>query len=226
LQELYVKVIVQYWKIFPSQQLNAIRRFQAIEADGVWHLYSALHMTTDPQKRAMLFQHIIEEDSHAENFSDVFSDYSEVPFQQQHFERVPLIRGESELWKIISYIHVGEVDATKKFTLLEKNLPNGSLRSTLNKICRDEAGHIHLTAHLAKKFEIDTNKIQMQVRAFRRARFLESLSQLVLRLANQMGLIFLVLGYWIFGGIGFIQARRKLEKRFVEYNNNHLKRFD
>lgn len=225
LEHLYAKVIAKVWSANRNLQNQAVRRFQSIEADGVWHLYQVLRMTKDPKSRARIFQHILEEDSHADLFCEVFQKDSSTAFQPQSFTREDLVSGSNEAGKFLLHVHVGEVSATRRFKALKRFLPEGNLKAALSKIVQDEEGHIELTQRLAQQLNMKEPELNTELRYIRLARLRNSAEQLFLRMTNWLGLAILILGYWCVGFIGSRSARARLQKKFVAFNNNQLKKF-
>ena len=102
------------WAAAPARVGEVIRGFQSTEADGVWHLYQGMRRITDPEERAIVFGHCLEEESHADAFARVYRHYGERVFTPSHFERKPLYPDDAPEWKTLPSVHVGEATATKR----------------------------------------------------------------------------------------------------------------
>ncbi|MDC1173944.1 hypothetical protein OAT67_01000 [Bacteriovoracaceae bacterium] len=83
---LTVKIIWKYRPIFHK----ALRRFQAVEADGVWHLQRSLDQVEDKKTRFKLFLHLLEEESHADSFARMYEKMADEKFVKLLFERRPI----------------------------------------------------------------------------------------------------------------------------------------
>ena len=228
---LYCGVITLLWRFFPTLQLQAVRRFQSIEADGVWHLHQILRRNRDPIDRAAVFQHLLEEESHADLFREVFQNDSNQIFQPILFARtslpLPLEKGTKDpaLSDLFLYVHVGEESATRRFRSLCKTLPEGELSRALQRIVKDEEGHIGLTDRLARKLGVSTTKLRAMILWISIKRFSDQAQQNALRVTNAIGLSLLSLTYLCFGFLGAPSARAALKQRLVRVDNNSLKRF-
>src|SRR5436309_3395231 len=82
-----------------GKMAEAIRGFQATEADGVWHLHRGLGRIADPHKRAILFTHSLEEECHAEEFAHAYRHYGERAFAPANYEREDLYVPSEPAWK-------------------------------------------------------------------------------------------------------------------------------
>jgi hypothetical protein len=229
LEYLYARIVVQVWSMRPDLRLESIRRFQAIESDGTWHLFQVLRMTHATEERAKIFQHILEEDSHADLFHDVFQSEARVPFQPKAFTREDLVVNSSETWKSMLFVHVGEVSATRRFKKLQKALcavkPDDLLGAALGRIARDEEGHISLTEQLARQLQVQKGVLRRELLFIHLNRISNSLTQFTLWLANAAGIALLICGYWLLGIFGMRAARKRLAGNFVLVDNNEVKSF-
>jgi hypothetical protein len=225
MEMVYSRLIARLWRSYPRLQAKAVRRFQSVEADGVWHLFQVLQQTTDPRERAKVFQHVLEEDSHAELFRDVFCSENSECFQPLQSPRSELTPGGFEAWRAFVHVHVGEVSATRRFTALSRALPEGPLSSALKRIVRDEEGHIGLTEELARHLQVEERKVASELLAVRWSRFIGSLRQLALQAMNQITGFLLIVGYWLLGGFAALTLRARMRQPRVLVNNNYMKKF-
>lgn len=225
LLQIQVFFALKIWKKNPKALCSAIRGFQAVEADGVWHLHQLFLRTNQLEEKARIFQHLLEEDSHAEIFAKEVGLLTGTPSGVENFKRHDLTLDGENNWRAIAYLNVGEVDATRKFEVLARQLPESSLKTALEKICRDEAGHAHLTVELARAFSIPDEALREQIQSIRQKRFRDSVSKQLMSVLNSISLLGLALVYWLIGWTGFFSAKEKLKQRSVDYDNNFLKRF-
>ena len=224
LERIKVRLIVSLFWRSRAQMLLSVNSFQATEADGVWHLLRGIDAAEDPKVRATLFEHLIEEESHADEFVRVYRSEGDRAFVPTPFERKDLYPASEPTWKLIAYVHVGEVDATERFSLLRDALPPGELKSALGTIVRDEEGHIDLTHEVLLGLGATEDEIRRVYRSVRMRRAWEHWLRTGKRVVNWVAVALLSMVYFALAPFFFLTARRKLRERFVEYDNNHLKR--
>lgn len=203
---------------------EAVRGFQATEADGVWHLHRGIRRVTDPKQRAILFTHSLEEESHAEEFARVYSAYADRIASPPSYEREDLHPPSSALWKSIAYVHVGEEDATSRFRDLRDALDEGPLRAALARIVADESTHVDLTHDMLLAMGAREGEIRREVLRVRLARLWENWLRAGKRVVDVIATLLLSTAYVTLGVFLTIPARRRLAQRLVEYDNNSLKR--
>lgn len=203
---------------------DAVRGFQATEADGVWHLHRGLQRTTDPRQRAIIFTHSLEEESHAEEFGRVYASYTDRMASPSTYERGDLHPRSAALWKTLAYVHVGEEDATDRFRHLRDVLPEGPLRESLARIVADESTHVDLTHQMLVDMGARESEIRAEVRKVRLSRLWETWLRAGKRVVDIVATLILSVAYVTIGPFLTIPARRRLESRVVEYDNNRLKR--
>lgn len=211
------------WSV-PGRMLEAIRGFQATEADGVWHLHRSYDSLSDPRHRSIVFTHSLEEESHADEFARVYKQSSNYGLSPIRYERRSLYGRDAPAWKSFAYVHVGEVDATDRFKAIRANLDDGPLRTALAKIVDDEEGHIDLTHDILLEMGAKPKEIQREMRRVRMARAWENWLRVGKRMADWVISLQLSIIYYLAGPFMFLFARRKLRNSVVEYDNNHLKR--
>ena len=207
----------------PRRKLEAVRGFQATEADGVWHLHRSYRGLSDPRHRSIVFTHSLEEESHADEFARVYKQASEYGLSPIRYERRSLYDAEAPAWKSFAYVHVGEVDATDRFRSIRENLDEGPLRDALEKIVDDEEGHIDLTHDILLEMGATPPEIRKEIRRVRLARAWENWLRIGKRMADWLISLQLSIIYYLIGPFVFILARRKLRNSVVEFDNNHLK---
>lgn len=210
------------WKV-PSNKAAAIRGFQATEADGVWHLHRAIARIDDPKIRAILFTHSLEEESHAEEFSHTYQLYTSDRIPPATYERKDLTAGNEPIWKVLAYVHVGEEDATARFGYIADGLGDEPLKRSLAKIVDDEAGHVDLTDHLLRSLGAQPGDVRREYRRVRLARFWEDWLRNSKRVVDTVAAVLLSIAYFALAPLATLSARRRLEDRYVEFDNNRVK---
>jgi len=224
LESMKVQFLVRFGWEKETRRLEAVRGFQATEADGVWHLHRSLVKIDDPHHRAIVFTHSLEEESHAEAFTHVYKQSSERAMQPLRYERTSLYSDAEPGWKSFAYVHVGEVDATERFRMIRRALGEGPLNAALEKIVSDEEGHIDLTHDILIEMGATEPEIQREVRRVRVARAWQNWLRIGQRVVDGIASLQLGLVYYVVGPFMFSSARRKLRASIVEYDNNQLKR--
>lgn len=209
----------------PAVVAEAVRGFQATEADGVWHLRRGLRAVQDPKTRAVMFAHCLEEESHADEFAALYPTYAGAPFTARHYEREDLYPDAPDAaWRAMAYVHVGEHDATERFRLLADALPEGPLRASLNRIVEDESGHVHLTDTLLARMGASPSEARGAQRRVRLTRAWAAWMRAGKRVVNAIAVALLSVVYFVTGPFIAGAARRRLQARVVAHDNTRLKR--
>jgi hypothetical protein len=226
IERLKIRLAVSVgWSMAPERVSEVIRGFQATEADGVWHLYQGMRAISDPKERAIIFGHCLEEEAHADAFAGAYRAYGGRVFSATHFERKPIYAADEPVWKTFAFVHVGEVDATQRFKLLEEALPAGALKDCLGTVVSDEEGHIDLTYQMLKRLGASDGAIRSEVRWVRLRRLWERWLRVGKRVVDNLANVTLSLAYYVFGLFLHGAARRRLANGgFVAYDNNTMKR--
>jgi hypothetical protein len=225
IERLKIRLAVSVgWSSAPNRVSEVIRGFQATEADGVWHLYQGMRSISDPKERAIIFGHCLEEEAHADAFTRAYRHYGGRVFSPTHFERKALYAGDEPIWKTFAFVHVGEVDATQTFKLLEQALPAGALKECLGTVVSDEEGHIDLTYNMLKRLGATDGGIRAEVRWVRLRRLWERWLRVGKRVVDNLANVSLSVVYYVFGLFLYAAARRRLSAGFVTYDNNSMKR--
>jgi rubrerythrin len=222
--KLKIKLAVSLGWSIKGKLPEAIRAFQATEADGVWHLHRGLRRLDDPKLKAILFSHSLEEESHAEEFAHTYHHYSDQVMTPASYERKDLYQDYDAPWKIFAYVNVGEQDATDRFRYIRETLKDGQLKQSLQKIVEDEEGHVDLTHKMLLKLGATDSDIKNEVLRVRLTRLWEQWLRTGKRVVDNIATLMLSIAYYLMGPFLFIAARRKLQHRFVEYDNNQIKR--
>lgn len=211
------------WSAAPSRVSEVIRGFQATEADGVWHLYQGMRSISDPKEKAIVFGHCLEEEAHADAFVRAYRHYGGRVFSPTHYERKALYAPNEPIWKTFAFVHVGEVDATQRFKLLEQALPAGALKECLGTVVSDEEGHIDLTYDMLRRMGATDGAIRSEIRRVRLRRLWERWLRVGKRVVDNLANVLLSIVYYAFGVILAGAARRRLAQGFVTYDNNTMK---
>src|SRR5437867_5922175 len=211
------------WRL-NGKMAEAIRGFQATEADGVWHLHRALAGLDDPRQRAILFTHSLEEEAHAEEFTAAYAHYGQRPLAPANFERRELYGADQPTWKTFAFVNVGEDDATQRFRLLRDTVDDGLLKESLGRVVADEEGHVGLTHDLLVRMGATDAEIRSELRRVRLQRLWEGWLRTGRRVIDHLATLLLSLGYLIIGAALYRTARARLSRRFVDYDNNRIKK--
>lgn len=209
---------------FNGKMAEAIRGFQATEADGVWHLHRALNRVDDPRQRAILFTHSLEEESHAEEFAIAYAHYGERPLAPANYERQELYGADEPMWKTFAYVNVGEDDATERFRVLRDTIDEGLLKESLGRVVEDEEGHVGLTHNLLVRMGAQENEIRSELRRVRLQRLWEGWLRSGRRVIDRVATVVLSVVYFLIGSVLHRTARARLSRHFVEYDNNRIKK--
>ncbi len=212
------------WKL-PGAKATAIRGFQATEADGVWHLHRSIARIDDPKIRALLFTHSLEEESHAEEFAYTYQLYTDHKLPPATYEREDLAKAGVPIWKALAYVHVGEEDATERFAYIASSLGDEPLQRSLAKIVEDEEGHVDSTEHLLRDLGAQPNEMKSEYRRVRIVRAWEAWLRNGKRVVDTVATGLLSVAYFVLAPWVFLAARRRMETRYVEYDNNSVKQF-
>jgi hypothetical protein len=207
-----------------GKMAEAIRGFQATEADGVWHLHRALHRLDDPRQRAILFTHGLEEESHAEEFTLAYAHYGQRPLAPANFERRELYSADEPTWKPVAFVNVGEDDATERFRLLRDTIDDGLLKESLGRVVADEEGHVGLTHNLLVRMGATDDEIRSELRRVRLQRLWESWLRSGRRVIDRVATVVLSALYFFIGAALHRTARARLSRDFVDYDNNRIKK--
>lgn len=211
------------WRV-KGKMAEAIRGFQATEADGVWHLQRGMRRMTDPKHRAIMFAHSLEEESHAEEFARVYSQYGERVLTPANYERKDLYGNDAPPWKVFAFVHVGEEDATERFRHIRDMLGDGALKDSIRRVVADEEGHVDLTHQMLVKMGATEPQIRSEVRRVRLSRLWQAWLRVGKRVVDNVATLLLSVAYFTVGALLARSARTRLSRRFVDYDNNRIKR--
>lgn len=211
------------WRL-NGKMAEAIRGFQATEADGVWHLHRTLARLDDPRQRAILFTHGLEEEAHAEEFSLAYAHYGQRPLAPANFERRDLYDTDQPPWKTFAFFNVGEDDATERFRLLRDTVDDGLLKESLTRVVTDEEGHVGLTHDFLVRMGASDTEIRSELRRVRLQRLWEGWLRTGRRVIDRFATLLLSAAYFVIGTALYRTARARLSRRLVDYDNNRIKK--
>jgi hypothetical protein len=214
--------VVLFWNS-NRRRAEAIRGFQATEADGVWHLQRGFQRLEDPRQRAAVFLHMLEEESHADEFAEAYKTYADHPLGPSPYEREDLYDPSAPPWKSFAFVHIGERDATRKFRFLEEALEEGPLKSSLARIVRDESGHVGLTHTMLERLGADSDEVRSELLRVRLVRAWETWLRAGKRIADVIATVLLSTAYFLAGPFFAASARKRLKDRLVAPDNNRIK---
>lgn len=205
-----VRLLVQLrWKLFPRTLLQSIQLFEATEDDSAWQLLRATQFVRKPHLKAELFQQVMEEAFHAQEFRRIYQTLTKDKLLKLKLEKKALYN-EKEIYKIFPYCLVGEQSAAERFHSIGKALDPGPLRSLFQRIVSDEVGHIHKAQELVDILEINNKEMNRLVQEIRWQRMKESWLRSGRQITNSIADLFLSLVFWLFVGFfAFFRLRRK-----------------
>ena len=224
LEALRIWLVVRLVWSSPRRMADAVRGFQATEADGVWHLHRGLRRVTDPKQRAVLFTHSLEEEAHAEAFGYVYRDMAKQVLPPPTYEREDIYAADAPLWRSVAFVHVGEEDATERFRNLYDALPEGDLKRVLVRIVADEDTHVGLTERMLAEMGATPDEVRRAYLQVRLGRLWEMWLRGGKRVVDAVASVILSAAYLVLGVFLTEPSRARLGQRVVEYDNNRLKR--
>ena len=217
-----IRLAVSLGWAMKGKMSEAIRGFQATEADGVWHLHRGLNRLKNAWHRAILFTHSLEEERHAEEFAKAYVHYADHVLQPANYERQDLYGPDEPPWKVFAFVNVGEKDATERFRLIQDALKPGVLKESLSRVIEDEEGHVDLTHNMLVQMGATDREIRREIFKVRATRLWENWLRIGKRVVDNLASLLLSVAYFVAGPFLAVFARRKLAHRLVEYDNNQL----
>lgn len=202
------------WKLFPNRKVQAIFQFSLIEKDSGLQLLQCFHKIEDPEIRADLLQHVLEELFHADLFEELSKDYSSSYINTPVIPREYYLTPDSTRAEIVdfySYAHVGESDVNEDFAVYSKSSLEKKDKKLFARISADESRH-----------EVGTNDILLKLCQgdkflYRKLILKSKLKRLYKQFSAQMkqiGVIplsiILTSLYFLFGPFIFLYCRKRL----------------
>lgn len=200
-----------------------LARFQAVEADGVWHLLRIFERS-NARDRVHIFGHLIEEMSHADQFAQLAKRKSALPVHFPQVERVDLYPPSVPAWKTLAFVHVGEVDATNQFRAIVESLPAGELQKSFSGMMGDESGHVALTESVALSHGATQRQLKLGALSVRMRRLKEAWMRSAQRLGNAFSFLLLSAIYWTVVPVFTLYARSFMKNAHNPKSTDTVKR--
>lgn len=208
------------WKLFPSQKISALQDFSLIEKDSGCQLYWCMSLIKDPQIKADLFQHVLEEFCHADLFEDLGKQYSDnylnTPITSREYSVKPTST-EKEILDFYSYAHVGESEVNNDFLVLGKANVDKKIRNTFTRIGADEDRHVVGTDDILLQL-CNGNKSQHNFLILKSKviRFYKQLTTYSRNFGQYPLGVLLTVVYFVFGPFVFLLVRKRFEMNFYD----------
>ncbi len=199
-------------------RIQTIERFGDTEDDTVWQLFWGIKRIEDKAIRATIFQQILEETYHAEEFYSALKKFGTSRSPQSSYERRSLYTDDEPVWKLILYCHIGEAEAEMRFRHFLKHCNDSLAKKSVGRVLADEVGHVDSAYRLLKDMGVsDTDIKQESRRIFWQRRMDSTIFKLKRIGGGLLGLIFSSL-YFLLGPF----VKRTCQKRLrqpVPLNN-------
>ncbi|MCO5143681.1 MAG: ferritin-like domain-containing protein [Oligoflexia bacterium] len=217
LERLKVNLMTRFaWKKPGPRLAETLVKFEATEEDSSWHLLQGLKQEKDCQKKAKLFQQVLEEFRHAEEFQFLYKEIFAKKLKSLKEERQELFR-KTEVWKLYAFCRIGEESAAKRFAHIIEADCEPRMKRVLKRIVADEEGHIEEADVLLDVLPI--HEVTAELRRIRLKRFKESWMRMGRHLTGIIGKS-LLLGFYF--GIGWAFSKTA-NARFIS-NRKNLKK--
>lgn len=128
------------WRLFPGRKVSALQEFSLVERDSGGQLLCCIPLVMDPQLKAAIFQHVLEEVFHGEIFEDLCLSFSERPLPTPVKPREELI-ASPDLVDFFSYVHVGEQAVNRDFLQYAHAALDKNSRAVFMRAGSDEGQH-------------------------------------------------------------------------------------
>lgn len=132
------------WRLSERRMIAALQEFSLIEKDSGCQLLNAMDHICDPQVKAGLFQHVLEEFHHADLFAGTCLELARAPLETPVITRDSLIdpaAGEETVVDFVSYVHVGESAVNADFEAYSEMPVDARIRAVFRAVRADEANH-------------------------------------------------------------------------------------
>lgn len=201
------------WRLSEQRKIKALQEFSATEFDSGWQSLYAMKYMSSPKDRADLFQHALEEISHAELFDNLCRQYSSAPMNLPVTGRQIIFKEDKDKNRILDflcYMYVGEQSVHEDFNYYTKAKIDSKIRNTFIKIYKDEEGHAESSLEALSAFSNnDKWRLRKYLMLNRVKRAYRQFSMMSSRVGELMLSIMLSLSYLIFG----IFFQKSLKKR-------------
>lgn len=146
------------WRAHPRRKAEALQRFALIEKDSACQILGAVPLISDPEVKAGLFQHVLEEFHHADLFEDTCRKFSSAHLNQPVITRDILVAdtdgkpSDPEALKFFSYVHVGEREVNDDFSHYARAPLDKEITTVFKRVRADEAHHEKDSLELLRRF--------------------------------------------------------------------------
>lgn len=210
---LYVSLYCRlYLRSSKEAQLKLVKQFSDIEDDTVWQLFHSFGKIPTPRLKTIVFQQIVEEVYHAEEFLLTYRKMGGAPVAHGQHARMRLFENQTPVWKLLAYCHIGEAEAEMRFNHIQKNLKKGVFRDSINRVLADEVGHVSLASNMLKNLDADNSTVRSEFIQI----FWQRRKQSVIRLFKSIlgvGLsILLTCVYFALGPFAMSNCKRRLKQ--------------
>jgi len=184
---------------------SRLKYFSVMEADSAWQLLHALETIDEPQARALVLQHTLEELHHASEFDRVANAYEPSHPPKPLLHRDPILdpeKGPDAHSAFFAHAHVGEKDVFDQFNSYATGIGNCPAKSVFLEAKKDELGHVGLTYKFLLSSAGTTREASRWIRRARLRRAWESWLRFSHRLGEVPMRIILTILYFLglFGG--------------------------
>ena len=224
LERLKVSLVARYlWELFPSLKNAQIASFADTEFTTSWQFRFSLPHLSSPEKRARMFEQLLEEYHHADIFLKLARSRSARPVFLEPAEIKPIYSEPSDVWKLIVYSHVGEQSAVDRFSALAAATADPELKRVIYEVLADEKGHTESVKDMAFELGRTPAEIEALSRRVRVQRAWAAWLRIGTRFTEHIGNMVLSAVYFVFGPLLVFQARRRLRER-LRLREDMLKR--
>lgn len=203
------------WKKFPGLKLSALMKFSLVEKDSACQLLHCLDLVKDPELKAYLFQHVLEEFFHSDIFEALCKEKSESHLYLQMLPRMELVPANSSpdaILDFFAYVHVGEQTVNRDFLVFSEAAFEPDVKSTFRRAGMDEAHHEHDTHDILHKLlgASDGGLGGRTLRARLKLRW-RSFNESMISIGKFPMTVILSVIYFLLGGLGSVSARARLQ---------------
>ncbi len=220
----YDQIVVVFFCFFKFNRSERIRKltienFGDTEDDTVWQLFRGFIFEKDDKIRAGLFQQILEEIYHAEEFYLALKKMSGQRTPHLSFERRALYETNSPTWKLLLYCHVGEAEAEMRFSHINKFSRNGIEKEAVSKVLIDERGHVAIAYNYLLGKDISKKEIEKELKSIFWRRRKERLAFNLKRFFGFVLSIILSVIYFVMGPVVYSVCSRRLNNPQEQLQN-------
>jgi hypothetical protein len=211
------------WNKYSDRKSRAMLEFSTIEKDSGNQILWALNLIPDPEIKALLFQHVLEEYFHADLFGGLSELFSDTHLVKDVLEREILVdknSSEKSVWEFFAYAHIGEEEVNRDFSYYTKvRTIDPKISSIFKKVSDDEGEHIIGTSEILFKL-VNENKITYNWLIIK-SKFKRT-KKLIQRYTNHIGNTVLITSFSaIYFIIGFF-TYKKIKARFNSISSKDI----